>query len=559
MTQEKILVTAALPYVNGAQHLGHLAGFWLPSDVYARFKRTQGNDVLFICGADEYGTPTEVGAIKEGMDFQDYCDKYFAMQKEMVNKFDISVDKYGRTATETHKTLVQKIFIELLEAGFMKEKEIEQVFSIDDDRFLADRYIEGTCPKCGYAKARGDQCDGCCELMNAADLIDAYSTISGSKNIEVRKTKHFFLALEDMQPLVDKWIATRVGWPKTALSIAGKWLKEGLHDRCITRDLKWGIPVPVEGFEDKVFYVWFDAPWGYVSISQDWAEETGGDWAKYWLEDDTKYVQFMGKDNVPFHSVFLPAEELAAKDNWKTVDILKGVNYLNFKGGKFSKSYGNGFSAMDAVEEYPADYWRYWIMANSPESDDAEFSFDKFAEQINKDLNDVLGNFVLRVMKFCRSKFGEVVPVGSGISDTEEKLFATLETKVKEYNEHLEAVEFRKAMSTLREIWTEGNEYIAAAAPWTEFKENPERAGEIIKTSLNLIRLFANLAYPIMPTISKQMLSFVSTEEDFAWCDGNVSEYLQTLKSGDAIRVPDSLFEKITEERVVELQEKYSS
>ncbi|MCT4575436.1 MAG: methionine--tRNA ligase [Alphaproteobacteria bacterium] len=559
MKKEKILVTSALPYVNGAQHLGHLVGCWLPSDIYARFKRAQGNEVLYVCGADEYGTPTEVGAEKEGMEIKDYCDKYYALQTKFVEAFNLSLDHYGRTATEKHTELVQKIFKELHEAGFMKEKEIEQVYSIDDKRFLADRYVEGTCPKCGYEKARGDQCDGCCELMNAAELINPYSTISGSTNIEVRKTKHIFLALEDMQHFVDKWIGTRTGWHKTALGIANKWLKEGLHDRCITRDLKWGVPIPLDGYEGKVFYVWFDAPWGYVSISQEWAEKTGGNWEKFWLEDDTKYVQFMGKDNVPFHSVFFPAEELAAKDNWKTVDILKGSNFLNFAGGKFSKSYGNGFSALDAVEEYPADYWRYWTIANYPENDDSEFSFDKFAEQINKDLNDVLGNFVLRVMKFCRSKFGEVVPEGNGATEVEEKLFATLETKVKEYNEHLENVEFRKAMSSLREIWSEGNEYIASAAPWTEFKTNPERAGEIIKTSLNLIRLFANLAAPIMPTISKQILSFVSTEENNVWCDDSVAEYLSTLKSGDEIRVPDSLFEKITDERVEELKEKYSA
>jgi len=558
MKKEKILITSALPYVNGSQHLGHLIGCWLPSDIYARFKRYQGNEVLYVCGADEYGTPTEVGAIKEGMEIHDYCDKYYAIQKEFVDSFNLSLDKYGRTATPKHTELVQKIFTELLEAGFMKEKEIEQVYSVDDDRFLADRYIEGICPKCGYEKARGDQCDKCGELMNAADLINAHSTISGSTNIEVRKTKHFFLALEDMQPLVEKWISTRVGWSKTSLGIAMKWLKEGLHDRCITRDLKWGIPIPVEGFENKVFYVWFDAPWGYVSISQAWAEETGGDWKKFWLEEDTKYVQFMGKDNVPFHSVFFPAEQLSAKDSWKTVDILKGMNFLNFKGGKFSKSQGNGFSALDAVSEYPADYWRYWTIANAPESDDADFSFDKFAEQINKDLNDILGNFVLRVLKFCRSKFGETIPEGNGLTEVEEKLFATLEEKVKTYNEHLENVEFRKALATLREIWTEGNEYIASAAPWTEFKENPERAGEIIKVSINLIRLFASLASPIMPTISKQILSFVSSEEECVWCEGNVKGYLTTLQSGSEIRVPDSLFEKVTEERVAELTEKYS-
>lgn len=560
MNKEKVLITAALPYVNGSQHLGHLIGCWLPSDIYARFKRAQGHDVLYIGGADEYGTPTEVGAIKEGMEIQDYCDKYYNQQKQFVKDFDISMDKYGRTATPKHTELVQKIFLELLEAGYMKEKEIEQVFSVDDNRFLADRYIEGTCPKCGYEKARGDQCDKCNELMNAQDLIEPYSTISGSKNIEVRKTKHFFLALKDMQPVVDKWIGTRVGWPKTSSRIANKWLKEGLHDRCITRDLKWGVPIPVEGFEDKVFYVWFDAPWGYVSITQNWAEETCGNWEKYWLEENTKYVQFMGKDNIPFHSVFFPAEQLCAKDNWKTVDVLKGMNFLNFKGGKFSKSQGNGFSALDAIDHYPADYWRYWTAANAPETDDADFSFDRFAEQINKDLNDILGNFVLRVMKFCRSKFGEVVPEGASTSSaTEEKLYETLEEKVKEYNTHLENTEFRKAMQTLREIWSEGNEYIASAAPWTEFKENPARAGEIIKTSLNLIRLFATLSHPIMPSISKQILHFVSEEDSFVWVEDNVKEYLQTLKSGQKIRVPDSLFEKITDEAVAELTSKYST
>ncbi len=553
---QKVLITSALPYVNGVPHLGHLVGCLLPSDVFARFNRLLGNEVLYIGGTDEYGTPTEVGALKEGIPVREYVDKYFNVHKETYDKFNLSFNKLGRTSTDTHTKLVQSVFLELKENGYIENKEIEQVYSIKDDMFLADRYIEGTCPKCGYEKARGDQCDKCGSLLDPVDLINPYSVISGSHDLEVRKTEHAFLKLKSMQGLVEDWIKTRVGWSKVALSIANKWLKEGLKDRCITRDIKWGIPVP--DMPGKVFYVWFDAPWGYVSISQKWAEETGGDWKRFWFENDTRYYQFMGKDNVPFHSVMFPAEELATTTKWKTVDVLKGLNFLNFGDGKFSKSLGNGFSGLDAVELFDVDYWRYWLMANSPESDDAEFTFNIFADQINKDLNDILGNFVLRVLKFCRSKFGTNVPENFGNTDVENKLFSQLDEKVEEYNFALSNLEFRKATKALREIWVLGNEYIANSEPWSVIKTDEKRAMTIIHNSIKLIALFGVLSQPIMPGVAKKLLAFVGVEKENLWVNDNVEDFVNSLiVSGNEIFVPDTLFEKIDDVKVAELKEKY--
>ncbi|MDR1691587.1 MAG: methionine--tRNA ligase, partial [Rickettsiales bacterium] len=357
---EKVLITSALPYVNGVPHLGHLVGCLLPSDIFARYNRLIGKKVLCIGGADEYGSPSEIAALKEGIDVRTYVDKYFNIHKETSEKFNLSFDKFGRTSTLEHTEIVQKVYLELKENGFIEQKETEQIYSVDDDMFLADRYVEGVCPKCGYEKARGDQCDKCGVILDPVDLINPYSVISGSHNLEIRKTLHAFLKLKDMQGLVENWIKSRKGWSKVALSIANAWLKEGLQDRGITRDNKWGVPVP--DMEGKVFYVWFDAPWGYVSISQEWAKENNTSWEEFWFGDDVKYYQFMGKDNVPFHSVFFPAEQLGTKENWKTVDVLKGINFLNFGDGKFSKSLGNGFSGLDAINLYMADYWRYWLM-----------------------------------------------------------------------------------------------------------------------------------------------------------------------------------------------------
>ena len=342
----KILITSALPYVNGVPHLGHLVGCLLPSDVYARYMRMMGHEVLYVCGTDEHGTPSEVGAAKEGMDVADYCLKYHNRHKEAYDAFNLSFDYFGRTSSEQNREITYHIFEQLDKNGLIEEESIKQIFSIDDNRFLPDRYVTGTCPHCGYDKARGDQCENCTKVLDPTELINPRSTISGSTNLEVRETKHLFLNLPKLEKQLAEWVKSKEPfWPDVAYSIAQKWLKEGLRPRCITRDLKWGFPVPKKGFEDKVFYVWFDAPIGYLGITKQWADEKPGErnWKDWWLDaKDVYYVQFMGKDNVPFHSISFPATLLGTGENWTKVDYLKGMSYLTFEGGKFSKSEQRG-------------------------------------------------------------------------------------------------------------------------------------------------------------------------------------------------------------------------
>lgn len=562
MNKQKYLITSALPYINGLPHLGHMVGCLLPSDVYARFMRMQGADVLYICGTDEHGTASEVAALKAGIPVQKYCDEFHEKHKKIYDAFNLSFDYLGRTSTEQNKEMVYRISSKLMENGYIEEKTIKQIFSVDDDQFLADRYITGTCPYCGYDKARGDQCENCTKVLDPTDLINARSTISGSTNLEIRETKHLFLKLTALQSNLKKWLETKeFTWPEVAYSIAQKWLKEGLQPRCITRDLKWGFPVNKEGFENKVFYVWFDAPIGYIGITKQWSDEKPSErnWEDWWLKpDDVHYVEFMGKDNVPYHTITFPATLMGTGENWKLVDYLKGMSYLTFNGGKFSKSEQIGIFCDQAIEEFPADYWRYWLMANAPESSDSTFTFETFANTINKDLNDVLGNFINRVLKMTTSNFGQQIPDGGAIGDDEKALFTRLDELVGDYTTYMKEMEFRKALSSLREIWVEGNNYIARNEPWKVVKTDKERAAVILRTAINMIRLFAILSAPIMPTVSEKMLQLLNLPaNDLTWANMPMSEFLTSLKAGHAFNAPELLFSKITPERVEELSIRY--
>ena len=558
----KILVTSALPYINGVPHLGHMVGCLLPSDIYARFMRMMGNEVLYICGTDEHGTTSEVGALKAGMDVQAYCDMNHDRHAKTYKDFELSFDFFGRTSTEQNKEMTYHIFEQLDKNGFIDEKTIKQVYSIDDKMFLADRYIIGTCPYCGYEKARGDQCENCTKVLEPTDLIDARSSISGSKNLEVRETKHLFLALPKLEGELAAWLKTKEPfWPDVAYTIAQKWLKEGLQERCITRDLKWGFKVNKKGYEDKVFYVWFDAPIGYIGITKQWADEKPQErsWKDWWQNPkEVHHVEFMGKDNVPYHAITFPATLLGTRENWTQVDFLKGFSYLTYEGGKFSKSENRGIFAEDAIKEFPADYWRYWLMSNAPEGSDASFTWELFAGSINKDLNGVLGNFVSRVLKMTSSKLGNKVPEGGEYSKLEEDLSATLQQRVNDYIKYLNEMEFRKALGELRAIWVEGNNYISVAEPWTVIKTDEKRAKVILRACINLIRIFAILSAPIMPKVAQSMLDRLGVES-VSLKDFDVKKEMNALKGGEDFEVGEMLFERITPERLEELKAKYGS
>lgn len=560
----KILITSALPYVNGIPHLGHMVGCLLPSDVYARYMRMMGHDVLYVCGNDEHGAASEVGALKAGMDIKEYCDMYNARHAQAYKDFNLSFDCFGHTDTPQNKEITYHIFEQLDKNGYIEERTLKQVYSVDDKMFLADRFIAGKCPYCGYENARGDQCENCTKVLEPTELINAHSTISGSTNLEVRDSKHLFLKLDKLAPKLAEWLKTKEPfWPEVAYSIAQKWLKEGLEPRCITRDLKWGFPVNKAGYEDKVFYVWFDAPIGYIGITKQWSDEKPNerDWKEWWLNpSEVRHVEFMAKDNVPFHSIIFPGMLFGTGENWTQVDFLKGCSYLNYEGGKFSKSENRGIFAEDAVKEFPADYWRYWLMSNAPESSDTMFSIDLFVASINKDLNGVLGNFVSRVLKMTASKIGETVPAGGEFGARENELIATLQTRIADYFKYMDELEFRKAFAELRAIWVEGNNYISDSEPWTVIKEDPEKAAMILRVCMNLIRIFAILSAPLMPeTAEKMMKKFGLSFEGIQLKGFDVKKEIEALKPGDKFEVGDMLFERITPERAEELKQKYGS
>lgn len=561
----KILVTSALPYINGVPHLGHMVGCLLPSDVYARYMRMMGNEVLYVVGTDEHGTTSEVGALKAGMDVQAYCDMNHDRHYRTCKDFELSFDYFGRTSSEQNKEMTYHIFEQLDKNGFIEERTVKQIYSVDDKMFLADRYITGTCPYCGYDKARGDQCENCTKVLEPTDLIDARSTISGSKNLEVRETKHLFLNLPKIEPKLREWLKTKEAfWPEVAYSIAQKWIKEGLQPRCITRDLKWGFPVNKAGFEDKVFYVWFDAPIGYIGITKQWSDEKPEErnWKDWWYgAKDVRHVEFMAKDNVPYHSITFPATLLGTGEPWTQVDYLKGFSYLTYEGGKFSKSEQRGIFAEDAVKEFPADYWRYWLMSNVPESSDTSFSFDLFAAVVNKDLNGVLGNFVSRVLKMTASKIGNEVPAGGELTSVENELIANLQQHTDDYFKYMNELEFRKALNELRAIWVEGNNYISVSEPWAVIKTDAERAAAILRVCINLIRIFAILSAPIMPDIATKMLAKLHLDaKDMPTLKGfNIAKEITAVKAGQPFEVGDMLFERIAPEKVEELKQKYGS
>lgn len=562
------LITSAIPYINGIKHLGNLVGSQLPADLFARYQRARGHEVLFLCATDEHGTPAELAAAKAGQPVAEYCAEMHEVQARIAEGFRLSFDHFGRSSSKQNEKLTQHFAGVLADKGLIREVSETQMYSPTDGRYLPDRYIEGTCPNCGFEDARGDQCDNCTKQLDPVDLIDPRSVISGATDLEMRETKHLYLRQSAMKDELEAWIDSKTDWPVLTTSIAKKWLNDGdgLQDRGITRDLDWGIPVKRgdedwPGMEGKVFYVWFDAPIEYIASAQEWVDAgKGDDWQRWWRTDkgaeDVTYTQFMGKDNVPFHTLSFPATILGSGEPWKLVDYIKSFNYLNYEGGQFSTSRGRGVFMDQALEILPVDYWRWWLLSHAPESSDAEFTWENFQSSVNKDLADVLGNFASRVTKFCRSKFGEVVPEGGTFTEAERALVRDLQTKLAEYERHMEAMEVRKAASALRAIWVLGNEYLQDAAPWATFKEDPEQAAMQIRLGLNLIRLYAILSGPFIPDAAAQLLEAMRAE-GADWPD-DIDAALEALPAGHAFAVPDVTFRKITDAEREDWQSRFS-
>jgi|JI10StandDraft_1071094.scaffolds.fasta_scaffold22086_3 methionyl-tRNA synthetase len=549
------LITSALPYINGVKHLGNLVGSMLPADVYARYLRARGHQVLAICATDEHGTPAELSAHDAGLPVDEYCRQMHEVQRQLGERFALSFDHFGRSSSPQNRELTQHFARRLGEHGFLVERVTRQMYSPDDGRWLPDRYVTGTCPHCGSTNARGDQCESCTRVLDPADLLNPRSTLSGSTNLELRESKHLFIDLPKLADEVRAWIDShQADWPTLTSSIAYKWLNEGVQERCITRDLKWGVPVDRPGFEDKVFYVWFDAPIEYIGATKEWsdADPANRDWRSWWWQaDDVRYTQFMAKDNIPFHTIIFPSTILGSREPWKQPDFIKGVNWLTFEGGKFSTSSHRGVFMDHALELLPADVWRYWLMANTPESSDSDFTWDGFAGTINKDLVGVYGNFVNRIVKFAHSKLGPTLPDGGAPGEREAKLCADLDGRIAELGRHLDAVAFRKGLQELRAIWVEANTYLADAAPWSAIKTDRDRAAVIVRVALNLVRVLAILSAPIMPTTSAKILDDLGVPADArGWPERPMAEELTVLPAGHAFTDGGLLFGKIEDEQV---------
>ncbi|MEU9799047.1 methionine--tRNA ligase [Streptomyces sp. NPDC051000] len=561
------LITSALPYINGIKHLGNMVGSMLPADVYSRYLRQRGHDVLYICATDEHGTPAELAAKAAGLSVSEFCAQAHDAQKAVYDGFELSFDYFGRSSSRQNAEITQHFARRLQENGFIEERAIRQVYSPVDGRFLPDRYVEGTCPHCGYDKARGDQCENCTRVLDPTDLIEPRSAISGSTELEVRETKHLFLLQSKLQVEVEAWVAEHEEeWPQLASSIARKWLTEGLHDRAITRDLDWGVPVPADTWPElaadgKVFYVWFDAPIEYIASTKEWADldPAGRDYKAWWYEaEDVRYTQFMAKDNVPFHTVMFPATELGTREPWKKVDYVKAFNWLTYYGGKFSTSQKRGVFTDHALEILPADYWRYFLIANAPESDDSSFTWEHFTATVNKDLADTLGNFVNRVLSFSRKRFGDDVPAGNAAGEAEAKLGGQIAELLAEYEGHMESLQYRKAAAALRALWSAGNSYLEEKAPWLEIKTDPEGAALTLRTAMNLIHLYSVVSEPFIPASARAMRSAFTLAEDTAtWVTPEQARSLDAVPAGTPFTVPPVLFAKITEEDLDSYRERF--
>jgi methionyl-tRNA synthetase len=557
----KALITSALPYINDVKHLGNLAGSFLPADVHARYRRQIGDEVLFICATDEHGTPAELAAARAGSDVTAYCRRQHELQADIYRRLGLSFDYFGRSSSPQNHELTRHFFRRLDERGLIAERILDQVFSPDDGRFLPDRYIIGACPHCGFDRARGDQCENCTRPLDPVDLIDPQSALTGSRRLEVRPSHYLFLRQSALVGELETWIASRSGWPPLVTSIARKWLDEGIEDRCITRDLSWGVPVPKPGYDGKVFYVWFDAPIAYIAATQEWADADPEhrDWRSWWWEArNVDYIQFLGKDNVPFHTVSFPCTLIGSGEPWKTVDIIKGFNWLTYEGGKFSTSRRRGVFLDQALDLLAADYWRWWLTANAPESSDTDFTFVRFVTDVNHDLADSFGNLVHRTLKFVAARYDGVVPGGGQSGEAEQWLAAELDRRLEALAAHHEDLAFRKAADEVRSIWRLANGYLAAQAPWSLFGRDQERAATVTRTGVNLVALAATISWPFIPEAAERVSTALGGSISVPLWPRSATDALAEIEAGRRVSVLPVLFSKLTAEWSDEHQKQFA-
>ena len=564
------LITSALPYVNNVPHLGNLIQV-LSADAFARFCRLSGFETLYICGTDEYGTATENKAAEEGISPKELCDRYHAIHADIYKWFNIAFDKFGRTSTAVQTEVTQDIFLKLDKAGFICERTIEQFYCSKCRKFLADRFIRGVCPKCGSEDARGDQCEACQKLLDPTDLKEPQCSACASTPA-LQKTNHLYIDLPGIREKLEAWIKTasvKGFWAHNAVQMTLSWIRDGLKERAITRDLKWGIPVPKQGYEDKVFYVWFDAPIGYISITGLLGEDIackktneGSKWnnwrdfMNYWWKtpEETELYQFIGKDNIPFHTVIFPSSLLGSADKWTMLHHMSSTEYLNYEDGKFSKSRGVGVFGTDVMETgIPADVWRFYIFYNRPEKSDAMFSWSDFKEKVNGELIGNFGNLVNRTLSFVTRYYDGKIPANAGCADI--SFWTEVKTKEKSITEKLDRAELRDAFREIFELSSFANKYFQDNEPWRLRNDNPEKAKEVIRGLTYIVRDLCVLIEPYMPFSAQRIASFFNLKhrENLNWSDIGKPEGIPEAQIKSEV-----LFSKLEDNQIEELKERYS-
>jgi methionyl-tRNA synthetase len=550
---KRYTITAALPYTNGPIHIGHLAGVYVPADIYARYLRLIGKDVAYICGSDEHGVAIPMRAKKEGVSPQDIIDKYHGIIKQSFSDFGISFDNYSRTSSKVHHETASEFFTKLYDNGDFIEETSAQLYDAQANQFLADRFVVGTCPKCGFEESYGDQCENCGTSHNANDLINPKSAITGNVPT-VKETKHWFLPLNKHEDFLRKWILEghKKDWKPNVYGQVKSWVEDGLRPRAVTRDLDWGIPVPLENAKEKVLYVWFDAPIGYISSTKEWAAREGKNWEDYWKKDDTKLVHFIGKDNIVFHCIIFPAM-LKAHGDYILPDNVPANEFLNLEGNKLSTSKNWAVWLHEYLEEFPnqQDVLRYTLTANAPESKDNDFTWKDFQAKNNNELVAIFGNFINRVVVLTNKYYEGIVPAPNDFSDIDEDVLAAVKEFPNTIGKSIERYRFREASQELMNLARLGNKYLADEEPWKVIKVDEARVQTIMYVALQISAALAVVSEPFLPFTSNKLKNILNIDANLSW--ENVTKNAILLSETHQINKAELLFSKI-EDPAIEAQ-----
>lgn len=546
---KRYTITAALPYTNGPIHIGHLAGVYVPADIYARYLRMRGKDVLFICGSDEHGVAISMKAKKEGVSPKEIIDKYHNIIKNSFEAFGISFDYYGRTSSDMHRETAQEFFKTMHDNDCFETQTTEQLYDAKEDQFLADRYVVGTCPKCSNPEAYGDQCESCGSSLNATDLIEPKSALSG-ETPSLKTTTHWYLPLDRYEDFLRSWIleSHKSDWKTNVLGQVKSWIDDGLKPRAVTRDLSWGIPVPVEGGENKVLYVWFDAPIGYISATKEWAAQEGKDWKPYWQDKNTELIHFIGKDNIVFHCIIFPSV-LKAMGSYILPENVPANEFLNLEGQKLSTSKNWAVWLHEYLEDFPEkqDVLRYVLTANAPETKDNDFTWDDFRSRNESELVAIFGNFINRVMALMRKYYDGVVPVPNTCTEADEAVKAELTDAPSKISKLIEQYKFRAACQEMMQLARLGNKYLADEEPWKLIKTNPGRVATIINTALQIAAGLAIVSEPFLPHTAQKLRAMLQLHNNLGWNDVNA---LPLIETGHKLGEAALLFEKIDDDAI---------